>query len=267
MPVLVHKSFLTLLQSHGLQVLCPWDFPGKNIGVAFHLLLQGIFLTQGSNPSILYWQADALPLSPMGSPKCQSVFHKTLKETIKQCIFLSLSQHILYEKYAVHNLGEREGEKVMYVSIKLPGFHGDSLVQSFFPSSSSSFPCSVAVFLRLLKKYLFVYFWLHWVHIAACRLSLVVASWGYSQLWRAGSGTQGLSSCGARAQLPTACVGSSLTGDETHVLCTGRCILSPGPPGKLLPNFLNTSSFPFTPSLAADHNTDFKCILKQLLYL
>ena len=33
--------------------LCPWDSPGKNIGVGFHALLQGIFLTQGSNPCLL----------------------------------------------------------------------------------------------------------------------------------------------------------------------------------------------------------------------
>ena len=26
-----------------------WDFPGKNTGVGCHFLLQGIFLTQGSN--------------------------------------------------------------------------------------------------------------------------------------------------------------------------------------------------------------------------
>ena len=31
------------------QVLCPWDFPGKNTGVGCHSLLQGIFLTQGLN--------------------------------------------------------------------------------------------------------------------------------------------------------------------------------------------------------------------------
>ena len=44
-------------QSHGLQparLLCPWDFPGKNIGVGSHALLQGIFLTQGSNPHLLH---------------------------------------------------------------------------------------------------------------------------------------------------------------------------------------------------------------------
>ena len=28
--------------------LCPWDFPGKHIGVGCHFLLQGIFPTQGS---------------------------------------------------------------------------------------------------------------------------------------------------------------------------------------------------------------------------
>ena len=30
------------------------------------------------------------------------------------------------------------------------------------------------------REFLFVYFWLHWVFMAACGLSLVVASRGYS---------------------------------------------------------------------------------------
>ena len=34
--------------------LCPWNFPGKNTGVGGHSLLQGIFLTQGSNPGLLH---------------------------------------------------------------------------------------------------------------------------------------------------------------------------------------------------------------------
>ena len=51
------------LQPHGLQparLLCQWDFPGKNTGVGCHFFLQGIFLTQGSNPHLLcllHWQA------------------------------------------------------------------------------------------------------------------------------------------------------------------------------------------------------------------
>ena len=35
------------------RILCPWDSPGKNTGVFCHFLLQGIFPTQGSNPSLL----------------------------------------------------------------------------------------------------------------------------------------------------------------------------------------------------------------------
>ena len=33
------------------RLLYPWDFPGKNTGVGCHALLQGIFPTQGWNPS------------------------------------------------------------------------------------------------------------------------------------------------------------------------------------------------------------------------
>ena len=44
------------LRPRGLQparLLCPWDSPGKNTGVGCHALLQGIFLTQGSNLYLL----------------------------------------------------------------------------------------------------------------------------------------------------------------------------------------------------------------------
>ena len=36
------------------RLLCPWDSPGQNTGVGCHSLLQGIFLTQGSNPGLLH---------------------------------------------------------------------------------------------------------------------------------------------------------------------------------------------------------------------
>ena len=53
-------------------VLSPWSSPGKNTGVGCHALLQGIFLTQGSNPRLkclLHWQEDSLALAPPGKPK------------------------------------------------------------------------------------------------------------------------------------------------------------------------------------------------------
>ena len=59
-------SCVRLLWPHGQQptrLLCPWDFPGKNTGAGYHFLLQGIFLTQGSNSSFMHCQADSLLLS------------------------------------------------------------------------------------------------------------------------------------------------------------------------------------------------------------
>ena len=57
-------------------LLCPWDFLGKNSGVACHFLLQEIFLTQELNPhllQLLHRQVDTLPLEPQGKPVCHSV--------------------------------------------------------------------------------------------------------------------------------------------------------------------------------------------------
>ena len=62
------------LQSYGLQpskLLCPWDSPGKNTRVDCNALLQGIFLSQGSNLCLLcllHRQVDSLPLAPPGYP-------------------------------------------------------------------------------------------------------------------------------------------------------------------------------------------------------
>ena len=49
----------------------PGDSPGKNTGVGWLALLQGIFLIQGSNPCLLCllrWQAGSLTLAPPGKP-------------------------------------------------------------------------------------------------------------------------------------------------------------------------------------------------------
>ena len=51
-----------------LQILCPWDSPGKNTGVGCHFLLQRIFPTQGLNPGLLHWQAGSSPTALAGKP-------------------------------------------------------------------------------------------------------------------------------------------------------------------------------------------------------
>ena len=55
------------LQAHGLlssRFLCPWNFPGKNTGAGCHVLLQGLFLTQGSNPRLLHLLHGQVDSSP-----------------------------------------------------------------------------------------------------------------------------------------------------------------------------------------------------------
>ena len=63
------------LQSHGLwpaRLLCSWDSPSKNTGVGHHSLLQGIVLTQGSNPSF---------------PHCRQIlYHLSNRETTLICL-------------------------------------------------------------------------------------------------------------------------------------------------------------------------------------
>ena len=53
--VLVTQSCPTLcdpMDCIPTRLLCLWASPGKNTGVGCHSLLQGIFLTQGSNPCL-----------------------------------------------------------------------------------------------------------------------------------------------------------------------------------------------------------------------
>ena len=45
--------------------------PGKNTGVGCHSLLQGIFLTQGSNLGFLELQAGSLPTELPGKPRME----------------------------------------------------------------------------------------------------------------------------------------------------------------------------------------------------
>jgi len=58
-PVVVEwLSRFRLLQPHGLEparLFWPWDSLGKNTGVGYHFLFQGIFLTQELNPHLPHW--------------------------------------------------------------------------------------------------------------------------------------------------------------------------------------------------------------------
>ena len=65
------QSWSTLCGLQSARLLYPRDSPVKNTGVGCHALLQGIFPTQGLNPSLqclLHWQVGSLLLAPPGKP-------------------------------------------------------------------------------------------------------------------------------------------------------------------------------------------------------
>ena len=70
----VTQSRLTICDPMDTRLLCPWDSPSKNTGVGCHFLLQGIFLTQGSNLHLQHWHTDSLLLHHLGSPILYSRF-------------------------------------------------------------------------------------------------------------------------------------------------------------------------------------------------
>ena len=52
------------------RLFCPWNSPGKNIGVGSHSLLQETFLNQGLNSGLLHCRWILYLLSHEGGPKC-----------------------------------------------------------------------------------------------------------------------------------------------------------------------------------------------------
>ena len=81
------------LWPHGLyaaRLLCPWDFTGKNTGVGWHFLLQGICLTRSASPSL---QAVSIPLSHQGSTVITLILFLPLPWTEKPGGLQSIGSH------------------------------------------------------------------------------------------------------------------------------------------------------------------------------
>ena len=91
------------LWPHGLQParpLHPWNSPGKNTVVNCHSLLQGIFLTQGSNPGLLHCRQTLYCLSHktysqrenLGSSRRKAICH--IQGNLHKIISSFLSRNI-----------------------------------------------------------------------------------------------------------------------------------------------------------------------------
>ena len=73
------------------RLLCPWDSPGKNTGVGYHALLQGIFPTQGSNPLLLGLLPGSSPQAPAGKPRIASIVTSKTHEPLHSFILFPMS--------------------------------------------------------------------------------------------------------------------------------------------------------------------------------
>ena len=66
--------------------LCPWDSPGKDTGVGYHALLQGIFATQELDPYLLHLLHCSQLLYPLSHPGSPSL-------GIRGLVFFLLTTH------------------------------------------------------------------------------------------------------------------------------------------------------------------------------
>ena len=107
----VTQSCLTL-RPHGLY--SPWNSPGQNTGVGSLSLFQGIFPTQGSNPTL---QADSLPAEPQGKPKNAGEGSLSLLQRIfptqESNQGLLCCRWILYQLNYQGTVGQRPGVKLL----------------------------------------------------------------------------------------------------------------------------------------------------------
>ena len=87
--IYLSESESHLVRSNSLRpygLYSPWTSPGQKNKVGNHSLLQGIFPTQESNPSLLVWQADSLALSHQGKPNYR---YNIIWNTLSALIILS----------------------------------------------------------------------------------------------------------------------------------------------------------------------------------
>ena len=103
---------------------------------------------------------------------------------------------------------------ILYLEITNQFMFSLRSLQQYTSISSPYFCAIVVIYIFLINLFiLFIYFWLHWVFVAVCGLSLVAESGGHSSLqcpgfslrWllllrSTGSRHAGVSSCGTRAQ-------------------------------------------------------------------
>ena len=77
------------------RLFCPWDFPGKNTGVGYYFLIQGIFPTQGSNSGLLHCRQILYQLSHYARVLCPPLTPRVYSDSFP---LSRLSNHLLFRR-------------------------------------------------------------------------------------------------------------------------------------------------------------------------
>ena len=134
------------LPPHGLEPsrhLCPWDSPGKKTGVGCHSLLQGIFLTQGSNPGLPHCRWILYYLSHKGSPSL-GVNYLILQICIKILVIYTYSE--IQSVAFFFSVNFYEGSIHRYYRI-----------HSGYPVAQS---CLLLIYVNRITYFHFIFFWI-----------------------------------------------------------------------------------------------------------
>ena len=126
------------------RLLCPCHFPSKNTGVGCHSLLQGIFLTQGSNPHLLcllHCQTGSLPAESLG----RQLENKQQKKNNKKKTTENLLAAEHSSRYILSQPSEA-GTVPLSGKLRLDGF-------ADWPVLCSWTPCSAPLVLWLLVQH------------------------------------------------------------------------------------------------------------------
>ena len=125
------------LWPHGAhRLLCPWTSPGRNTGMGWHSLLQGIFPTQGLNPGLLHCRQILYCLEPPERP----LFPYGLLQNIEYSLCYKVGICCLC---------------ILCIVVCLCSFQIPSLSPALFPFGECLFSMWVFLFYKWAHLYLF----------------------------------------------------------------------------------------------------------------
>ena len=125
------------LRPHG--IYSPWNSPGQNTGVGSLSLLQGIFPTQGLNPSLPHCRQSLYCLSHQGSPRIlEWVAYPFSRESSqpRNQTGVSCIAGGFFSNWAIREADRRQIFKYNFIYSFIFGYPGSSLLCGLFSSCS-----------------------------------------------------------------------------------------------------------------------------------